>query len=314
MVDNQRKRENGQAGSKPVNEQQNVLVLDVTEVFRHGQAGQGYAHTNPWRFVHLTEDKRGVLQHTHLLHFQEEVSTLTGALADSSEHGGTGEVSGNTGNHFLNQHGLADTSAAEQADLAAFHVRREQVNDLDSGFQNLGFAFQFVEWWRIAMDSPLFAVAAQAWFVQALTECVEHVALHTVSNRNADWAASIGHLGTTDESVGRSQGNGTDQVIAEVLCNLKRDGLGDCLEGDLDSQRVIQSRHRSTRKFHVDDRTGDAHDAAGSVRATLLRVLLIKSCSHDLVTFSAAGKRTSATDDLVDFLGNLCLTSLVSNT
>ena len=208
---------------------------------------------------------------------------------------------------------LADAGATEQTNFATLNVRGKEVDNLDSSLQNLGFTLQRIEWWRIAVDSPLFAVAAQSWFVQTLTERIEDVSFDGIADGNSNWLTSVDNLSATDETVRRCQRNGPDQVIAEVLCNLKRDGLGDCLEGDLDSQRVIQSRHRSTRKFHVDDRTGDAHDAAGSVGATFLRVLLIESCSHDLVTFSAAGKRTSATDDLVDFLGNLCLTSLVSN-
>src|SRR5690625_6352785 len=40
----------------------------------------------------------------------------------------------------------------------------------------------------------------------------------------------------------------------------------------------------------------------------------MQSCSHNLVTFCAFGERASATDDFCDFLGNLRLTSLVSNT
>jgi hypothetical protein len=40
---------------------------------------------------------------------------------------------------FLNQHGLADARAAEQADLAAFGVRRQQIDDLDAGDKNFRF-------------------------------------------------------------------------------------------------------------------------------------------------------------------------------
>ena len=37
------------------------------------------------------------------------------------------------------QHGLADAGAAEQADLAALVVRRQQVDDLEAGDEELGF-------------------------------------------------------------------------------------------------------------------------------------------------------------------------------
>ena len=39
---------------------------------------------------------------------------------------------------LLDQHGLAHTRAAEQADLAALGVGREQVDDLNAGLEHLG--------------------------------------------------------------------------------------------------------------------------------------------------------------------------------
>ena len=41
-----------------INEEQHVLMLDVTEILRHRQAGQGYTHTGSWRLVHLAVDQR----------------------------------------------------------------------------------------------------------------------------------------------------------------------------------------------------------------------------------------------------------------
>ena len=37
----------------------------------------------------------------------------------------------------MDEHGLADAGAAEQADLAALAVRGEQVDDLDAGLEDL---------------------------------------------------------------------------------------------------------------------------------------------------------------------------------
>jgi hypothetical protein len=37
----------------------------------------------------------------------------------------------------LDQHGLADARAAEEADLAALGVGRQQVDDLDAGDEDL---------------------------------------------------------------------------------------------------------------------------------------------------------------------------------
>ena len=43
---------------------------------------------------------------------------------------------GNVVDQLLDQNCLADTRAAEQTDLAAAGIRRDQVDDLDAGFIN----------------------------------------------------------------------------------------------------------------------------------------------------------------------------------
>ena len=46
-------------------------------------------------------------------------------------------LGGDVIDQFLDQDGLADTGAAEQADLAALGVGADQVNDLDAGLEDL---------------------------------------------------------------------------------------------------------------------------------------------------------------------------------
>src|SRR5699024_5997061 len=65
-----------------VDEQQHVLVLNIAEVLRHGQAGQSHAHTDSWWLIHLTEHQGGVLENAHFFHFEEEVGALTGTLTN----------------------------------------------------------------------------------------------------------------------------------------------------------------------------------------------------------------------------------------
>ena len=69
-----------------VDEEQHVLVLNVTEVLRHRQPGESHTHTNSRRLVHLTEHEGRILEHAHLFHFEEEVRALTGTLTDAGEY------------------------------------------------------------------------------------------------------------------------------------------------------------------------------------------------------------------------------------
>ena len=68
-----------------------------------------------------------------------EIVAFAGALADAGEHRIAAVLLGDIVDEFLDDHGLADAGAAEQADLAAARIGRQQVDDLDAGDQHLRF-------------------------------------------------------------------------------------------------------------------------------------------------------------------------------
>ena len=120
-----------------VDEQQHVLAL-VAEVFGHRQARQRDAHARPGRLVHLPEHEHRLVEHARLLHLEPQVVALARALADAAERRQAAVLLGEVVDELLDQHGLADAGAAEQADLAALRVGREQVDDLDARLEHLG--------------------------------------------------------------------------------------------------------------------------------------------------------------------------------
>jgi hypothetical protein len=66
-----------------------------------------------------------------------EVVALAGALADAGEHREAGVLDGDVADQLHQRDGLADTGAAEQADLAALGDGHDQVDDLDAGLEDL---------------------------------------------------------------------------------------------------------------------------------------------------------------------------------
>src|SRR6478672_11790092 len=98
----------------------------------------------------------------------------------------------------------ANTGTAEQADLAADHVRGQQVDDLDAGPERLGLRLELVEGRRLAVDRPaLLDVQLVGRDIERYTERVEDVALGHVTDRDGDGRATVGHLGTAHQTVGR---------------------------------------------------------------------------------------------------------------
>ncbi len=69
----------------------------------------------------------------------------------------------------------------------------------------------------------------------------------------------------TSPSVGL-QGDGANEVVTEVLCNLERDLVCVVTDGDRGLQRVVDAGNRVVRELDVDDRAGDAGDAADAGR------------------------------------------------
>ena len=128
-----------------VDEEQDVLVLHVTEVLGHGQRGQGDPQAHTRRLVHLAEDQGGLLDDARLGHLQPEVVALTGALPDPGEHRHTAVLVGDPADHLLDENRLAHPGAAEKADLPTLHVRLEQVDDLDARLEHQRLGLEGVE-------------------------------------------------------------------------------------------------------------------------------------------------------------------------
>src|SRR5699024_411601 len=139
-----------------VDEQQHVLFLHVAEVFGHGQAGQGNTQTGAWWLVHLAEYQGGIFKNVGFVHFDPQVVTFTGTFTNTGEYRSTTEVACHTGNHFLDQNGFTNTGTTEYTNLSTLNVRRQQVDDLNTGFQHFRGTFKVSEMWCLAVDRPAF--------------------------------------------------------------------------------------------------------------------------------------------------------------
>ena len=140
-----------------IKKKKNVLAA-IAEVLSGGKAGQTDAQTRSGRLVHLTIDQAGLVDNARLAHLEEQVGALAGTLADAGEHRGAAVLLGEVVDEFLNQNGLADAGAAEQARLSATDVGLEQVDGLDAGLEDLGLGGELVEAGRCMVDGRIFPV------------------------------------------------------------------------------------------------------------------------------------------------------------
>jgi len=128
---------------------------------------------------------------------------------------------GNVVDEFLDQHSLPDTGTTKQTNLSTTSVGSKQVDNLDTGFQNLSSGGLLNEGGRVGMDRRKLDTLDGTPFVNWLTDDVHDTAQSTFADRNPDWSTSIDDLLSTDETLGTIHGNGSDRVLTKVSSDLE---------------------------------------------------------------------------------------------
>jgi peptide chain release factor 1 len=213
-----------------------------------------------------------------------QVVTLTGALTDTGEYRVTTVGLGDVVDELLDEHSLADTGTAEETDLATTSVWGEEVDDLNTGLEDLGLGGLVDELGGVGVDGRELDALDLTTLVDGLTDDihdttredqqgvsdVETLALDSPEGSGADGdldgGARVDDLLATYETVGTVHGNGADGVLSQVLGNLEDEsaalGLGLAL-GELDFESV-QDRGEVVRvEVDVDDGTNDGLDGTG---------------------------------------------------
>ena len=188
------------------------------------RADKRHAKTGARRFVHLAEHHRGLrddraigLADLGFLHFQPEIVAFAGAFADAGEYGIAAVLAGDAGDQFGEDDGFAQAGAAEQTGLAAANQRRQQVDDLDAGLEEFGFAGKIAEGRRIGVDRPRLRGADRTAAIDRLAEQVEDAAERFLADGDRHGLAGVDHFHAADQAVGGAQGDAADAIAAEVL-------------------------------------------------------------------------------------------------
>ena len=295
-----------------VDEEQHVLAL-IAEVLGDGQAGEADAGAGARRLVHLAEHQRAFRLRSDPrlrvgidLGFDElviEVVAFAGALADAGEHRITTMGLGDVVDQFLNQHGLADAGAAEQADLAALGVRREQIDDLDAGDENFGFRRLVGVGRRFLVDRAHVFGVDRTRFIDRLADHVHDAAERAGADRHLDRApVSVTSWPRTRPSVvSIAMVRTVDSPRCWATSSTRR------LPPFLVSMRVQNGRQMAF-ELHVDDGADDLGNTSD----------LVGWCSHELSPSNSdlelplrPSDRLGAGDDLDQLLGNHGLTRTV---
>src|SRR5262249_38895347 len=153
------------------------------------------------------------------------VVALAGTLADAGENRVSAMGLGDVVDQLLNQHGLADAGAAEQADLAALGVGREQVDDLDAGDENFALGGLFDVFGRRLMDAAHLRSLDWAGFIDGLADDVHDAPERTVANRHRDRPAGISDFLAANQTFRGVHRDGAHGGLTEMLRDLEHETM-----------------------------------------------------------------------------------------
>ena len=244
-----------------------MTPVSIISWYKSGQGGRVSL-----RSVDL-KDKRGRL-----------TVTLTGTLADTGEDRVTTVGLGDVVDELLNQDSLADTGTAEETNLASTGVRGEQVDDLDTGLEDLGRGRLVDVRGRVGVDREGLDGLDRATLVDRLADNVDDTAEATRSDGDLDGRARVDDVLSTDETLGTCchgrarwsvsedprqnpaaaaarggltvHGDGADRVLAEVHSDLENETVLKALnlKGVQDGREVL----RVELDLHVFNQLGSA--------------------------------------------------------
>ncbi|MNC08497.1 hypothetical protein D3C75_560850 [compost metagenome] len=203
-----------------------------------------------------------------------QVITFTGTFTNTGKYGDTAVFLCDVIDQFLDGYGFTYAGTAEQADFTALSVRGQQVDNLDSCFQNFCLRRQFIKCRsktvnRVALCNYLSAV------INRIAQHVKYAAKCSCANRNRNWSALVNNLEPAYQSVCRRHSDTTDQIVTQVIGNLKcQINSAAVFQAGFNLDSVENLGQLAAFKFNIDNRTHNAYNAS----FVHLIISLLESC------------------------------------
>merc|ERR1719447_1871407 len=185
------------------------------------------------------------------------------SLADTSEDRVTTMSLGDVVDKFHNEDSLADTSTTEETDLTTLGIWGNQVDDLDTSFEDFSRTDSIGKFWGICVDGGVEVGVDWTSFVNWFTNDIDDTAESGWTDWDLDWGTSVKDRLTTDQTFGGIHSNGTDGVLSQML-------------GDFEDQsgftafdfKGVQNWWTAVCELDVNDWSNDGDDftAGGDIR------------------------------------------------
>ena len=170
-------------------------------------------------------------------------------------------VHGDVVDHFHHDDGFADAGAAEHAHFAAAGKRNQEIDNLNTCFQNVNGRVLFRKFGRFAMNrSKIFSVD-RSETVHGAADNVQNSAETFFADGNGNRSTGVlgGH--SSHQTVGDIHSDASDNIIAQMLCDFNNQVIllvVDCGVGN--KKRVQNAGKLPFFKSHVNNRTNNLNN------------------------------------------------------
>src|SRR6266849_1901229 len=235
-----------------IDEEQHVFVFFVKEMLGDRQSREPDARARARRLIHLAIDQGGFVDDARLFHLEPQIVALTGSLAHTTKDRVAAVLRSDIVDQFLEDNGLAHTSATEQAHFPAQRVRSEQVDNLNAGLQDFRFSRLVNEGRSCPMNGGAFDMGQRRTLIHRLTHDVEDPAQGLFSDRHGDPGAGVAHWYATDQAFSAIHSDTADGVLTQMLGDFEDQVpllVVDRAIGDL--KGVVNGRERAVLELDV---------------------------------------------------------------
>ena len=187
-----------------------------------------------------------------------EVVPFTGPLPHAGKDGKTAMLLGNIIDQLHDEHGLADSGAAEEADLAATNIRSQEIYDLDPRDKGFDLGRLIREGGGRTMDFVLFLGADRSHFVHRFSDDVHDTSQRLATHRHDDLSAGVFYCLTTNKAVGGVHGDGPNDIFTEMLRDFQHQIVEAVVDGRVGQPKGVKDQGELARfELNVHNRSDD---------------------------------------------------------
>jgi len=151
-----------------------------------------------------------------------EVVALASTFTNTGKHRVAAVLFSDVVDQLHQRHGLADTGTTEQANLAALGYRHNQVDNLDTGLEQLRCRCLLFIRRRRPMNRHFFLGTNFAGVIDRPAKHIHDASQRFLSNRDRNGGAGIGNGHAALQTLRRTHRDRANNAIAQLLLNFER--------------------------------------------------------------------------------------------